>query len=207
MHIRLLGTAAAEGWPALFCRCDNCRRARAAGGKNLRSRASVCVDDVFQFDFGPDTYLHVLQGHALAEVRHLIFTHSHFDHLSPAELACRLPPFAHGQDQPLAIYGHDRVLDRIRGSGHGPERLGLGRQADSGYGALPRPVAGTPTRTGAPAHGPCPLPESARSHATAPVPGGLFGPPTGFPLTPRTAPFPIGCAAALPGPASTSPNM
>ena len=38
MKLQYLGTAAAEGWPALFCTCDNCARARAAGGKNIRTR-------------------------------------------------------------------------------------------------------------------------------------------------------------------------
>ena len=125
MDIRILGTAAAEGWPAVFCRCDHCQRARTAGGKNLRSRASTCVDGIYQFDFGPDTFHHVLSGHVLAEVRYLIFTHSHADHLTPGEFAWRVPPFGHGQDQPLPIYGNDRILTRIRDSLHSPERLGL----------------------------------------------------------------------------------
>ena len=56
MRIRLLGTAAAEGWPALFCRCPHCARARAAGGRNVRTRAAANVDGVYQFDFGPDVY-------------------------------------------------------------------------------------------------------------------------------------------------------
>ena len=33
MKIHYLGTAAAEGWPALFCDCENCRRARIEKGK------------------------------------------------------------------------------------------------------------------------------------------------------------------------------
>jgi len=34
MKVKILGTAAAEGWPALFCRCPACQRARKLGGKN-----------------------------------------------------------------------------------------------------------------------------------------------------------------------------
>ena len=34
MKIRYLGTAAAEGWPALFCSCPICTKARAEGGRS-----------------------------------------------------------------------------------------------------------------------------------------------------------------------------
>ncbi len=33
MKLKYLGTAAAEGIPALFCRCEMCAYARKAGGK------------------------------------------------------------------------------------------------------------------------------------------------------------------------------
>ena len=33
MKITYYGTAAAEAWPGVFCRCDACERARAAGGR------------------------------------------------------------------------------------------------------------------------------------------------------------------------------
>lgn len=124
MEIRLLGTAAAEGWPAVFCRCANCQRARAAGGKDLRARASACVDGIFQFDFGPDTFHQVLQGHVLAEVRHLICTHSHEDHLAASEFRWRVEPFAHGQEAALPVYGNARVLERIAAA-LDPARVGL----------------------------------------------------------------------------------
>ena len=31
MKFKYLGTAAAEGWPAMFCSCDACNRARTSG--------------------------------------------------------------------------------------------------------------------------------------------------------------------------------
>ena len=36
MKLKYLGTAAAEGIPALFCRCEMCAYARKAGGKEIR---------------------------------------------------------------------------------------------------------------------------------------------------------------------------
>ena len=35
MKLLYLGTAAAEGWPALFCSCPVCESARKEGGRNL----------------------------------------------------------------------------------------------------------------------------------------------------------------------------
>ncbi len=126
MHIRLLGTAAAEGWPAVFCRCEHCRRARAAGGKNIRTRSGANIDRTFQFDFGPDAYHHVLQGNDLSRVEHLIFTHSHFDHMALGDLDLRKPPFAHGAVETVRVWGNDAVLRKFGGKLANPERAGLG---------------------------------------------------------------------------------
>ena len=61
MKIQYLGTAAAEGWPALFCRCKACKEAARLGGKNLRTRSQAIIDDCLLVDFPPDTYLHMLR--------------------------------------------------------------------------------------------------------------------------------------------------
>jgi phosphoribosyl 1,2-cyclic phosphate phosphodiesterase len=125
VRVRLLGTAAAEGWPAVFCRCPHCQRARTLGGKDIRRRASASVDGIFQFDFGPDAYAQVLAGHDASAVEHLILTHSHHDHLAPADLDMRRPPFAHGVPGPLHVWGNARCLDRIRAALGDPGRCGI----------------------------------------------------------------------------------
>lgn len=63
MQICILGTAAAEGLPGLFCHCPCCERARALGGKNIRTQTSLVIDEAWMVDFPPDTYLHTLRGH------------------------------------------------------------------------------------------------------------------------------------------------
>jgi phosphoribosyl 1,2-cyclic phosphate phosphodiesterase len=115
MFIRILGTAAAEGWPAVFCGCQTCRRARAAGGKDLRSRASVQIDDVFRIDLPPDTYSQAARfGLDLSVLKHLFFTHSHADHFALRELAYLAPPFAHDlANAPVKIYGNETVVGAI----------------------------------------------------------------------------------------------
>lgn len=95
MKLTYYGTAAAEGMPAFFCNCDNCERARKAGGKNIRSRSQALVNNDLLIDFPADTYMHVAwYGLDLRKVENILITHSHMDHLCPADLANTRPPYA-----------------------------------------------------------------------------------------------------------------
>jgi phosphoribosyl 1,2-cyclic phosphate phosphodiesterase len=108
VNIHLLGTSAAEGFPGLFCRCVHCQKARALGGKNIRTRTSAIIDETLKIDFPADTNLHVLRDQIdLAKITDLLFTHTHTDHFYPEDLSMRLPIYAHGFDHPLHIHGHD----------------------------------------------------------------------------------------------------
>ncbi|HEX6970708.1 MAG TPA: MBL fold metallo-hydrolase [Limnochordia bacterium] len=114
MRLHIMGSAAAEGWPAVWCRCDACARARRAGGKNVRTRSGALVDGQFKFDLPSDTYLQALRdGIDLSDVTHLLFTHTHRDHYYPGELAFRKPPFAHGYG-PLHVWGDQWAIDGVR---------------------------------------------------------------------------------------------
>ncbi len=110
MKIHYLGTAAAEGWPALFCDCENCRRARIAKGKNYRSRAQVLIDDKILMDFGPDTFYHMMKYDLdLTKVQHVLLTHSHTDHFYATELILRALPYAYNRDQnKMTVYGNEK---------------------------------------------------------------------------------------------------
>ncbi len=115
MKLTYLGTAAAEGFPGIFCDCSFCRRARTLGGRNLRSRAQSLIDDSLLIDFSPDTLYHVYRfGLRLHEIRDLIVTHSHPDHFYAHDLTQRRPSYAHfeGEAFPLHIYGSRPTLDK-----------------------------------------------------------------------------------------------
>lgn len=110
MRIKFLGTAAAEGWPALFCKCEACAKALRLGGKNIRTRSSCVIDDIYMVDFPPDTYMHVLSNRLdLSKIRHLFITHSHSDHFYPQDIHMRKEPYAHIQTDPLVVYGNSEV--------------------------------------------------------------------------------------------------
>jgi len=105
--VLFLGTAAAEGVPGLFCGCEVCRIARERGGKDLRTRSSIFIDNTLKIDLPPDTLHHVLAYRLdLSRLQHLLITHTHEDHLALHELTYLLPAFAR-RDLPLTIYGSD----------------------------------------------------------------------------------------------------
>lgn len=111
MELTYLGTAAAEGWPALFCRCPCCQHARAVGGKDIRTRSQAVVDNRLLLDFPPDTYLHCLHnpGFSLPEIQHLFVTHSHSDHFYPRDLEMRCQPYFLPAIPRLHVYGNAAV--------------------------------------------------------------------------------------------------
>ena len=133
MKLHFYGTGASEGFPALFCQCENCVKARKLGGKNIRTRASLQVDEDLLIDFSQDTYAHVLYGGLdLTKIRHLLVTHSHSDHFCYADIANVLPPMAVTEPgRSLHVYGNGAVTDRLAGIlehfQEDPERMCLHR--------------------------------------------------------------------------------
>lgn len=126
--ILICGTAAAEGWPALFCQCEPCAKARETGGKNLRSRAAYQIGETIRIDFGPDSNFHQ-QKYALPfeKLKHLLMSHSHWDHWTPQDLNMRRTGFARIPEGALLhIYGNAKVkaeLDAVIEQKYSEQRL------------------------------------------------------------------------------------
>lgn len=120
MKIQYLGTAAAEGVPAIFCDCENCQRSRERGGRNIRTRSQALIGDKILIDFPADTYMHFLKHQMpLSKIKTCIVTHSHSDHLYPAEIEMRKEGFAHvASKDPLTFYaaesGYQMLCEVIR---------------------------------------------------------------------------------------------
>jgi phosphoribosyl 1,2-cyclic phosphate phosphodiesterase len=64
MKIKILGTAAYERVPAMFCQCAVCEQARKLKGKNMRTQAQTLIDNELLVDFGQDNYIHYLSSGA-----------------------------------------------------------------------------------------------------------------------------------------------
>ncbi len=116
MKIKYLGTAAAEGWPALFCDCDACRKARKLGGKNIRTRSQALIDDCLLIDYPPDAYAHMLKENlSFGKIATLLVTHSHQDHFYPLDLILRTKPYCYRLQTPLlTIYGNKTVAEEYQ---------------------------------------------------------------------------------------------
>ena len=121
MEVVLLGTGSADGWPNPFCGCASCRAMQAAG--EMRGQTAALVDGVLLLDCGPEApRAAVRAGRSLAEVRHVLLTHAHPDHLGPAALLWR--QWA-GRDEPLDLVGPAEALAACAGwiGPHDPVRL------------------------------------------------------------------------------------
>lgn len=88
MKVRYLGTAAYEGVPSLFCQCRVCKESMKKGGRNLRSRSQMLVNDDLLIDFPPDTVWHAHKyGIDWSKIGNCLITHSHSDHLYPEDIS------------------------------------------------------------------------------------------------------------------------
>ncbi len=95
MKLQYLGSAAAEGWPALFCECDACKEAARRGGRDLRLRTGAMLDDDIMIDFTPDVMTQKIRFDLpLHDVRHCFLTHTHEDHFEPRNMTYFGPGFA-----------------------------------------------------------------------------------------------------------------
>lgn len=116
MELVILGTAAAESWPAPFCLCPACEEARRRGGPNLRSRSGALIDDDLKIDFNADTVLHMQRsGRNLSGVHTLLFTHQHSDHVVASELEWTARPYTLTPPAAIEVRGNRQVLEQVRG--------------------------------------------------------------------------------------------
>ncbi len=116
MKITWLGTAAAEGVPAVFCNCPQCEAARMAGGREIRTRAGAIVDGRLKLDFGPDTYMQMLrEGMAFHTLENILITHTHEDHYAFWDIQYRLSPYSQLPDSapPLTVWGNARAGEML----------------------------------------------------------------------------------------------
>ncbi len=115
MKLTYLGTAAAEGFPALFCRCPFCLEARRLGGRNIRTRSQSLVNDDLLIDLSPDTYHHFLKNGIEGDrICYLLITHPHADHFYPEELFLRQAPHAYGmKEKQLQVIGSAATLGSL----------------------------------------------------------------------------------------------
>lgn len=114
MKLTFLGSGAAEGYPALWCRCDRCQLARQRGGRNLRFRSAALLNDDLLIDIGPDVLASAIRlGVDLAPVQAALYTHPHTDHLDPSALMWRRKGFCATPLPVLHLYAGSPSHDKL----------------------------------------------------------------------------------------------
>lgn len=115
MNLLLLGTSAAEGWPAPFCDCAHCEEARRRGGPNIRSRSGALIGDDLKVDWSADTVMQMQRSRrSLSGLRTLLFTHQHVDHVMPMELLWLQRPFTQTPPaEPIEVFGNSEVIEMV----------------------------------------------------------------------------------------------
>lgn len=110
MKLQFLGTGAAEGVPAVFCKCKTCEEARKRGGKEIHTRSQCLIDDIVGIDYSSDAYYHALRfGTDLTKIRYLLVTHSHMDHFYAHDFILRGYKYTRTCLPPLQIFGNAEV--------------------------------------------------------------------------------------------------
>lgn len=113
MKIKILGTAAYERVPAMFCQCAVCEQARKLGGKNMRTQAQALINDDLLVDFGQDNYIHYLiSGADYTKIKNILVTHTHADHFMPDELCMTTGGFAVNDiTEEIGVWGNGQCAE------------------------------------------------------------------------------------------------
>ena len=117
MQVTFLGTAAAPSMPIPFCICHVCTDARRVGGKNLRRRSSIIINDDLLVDIGPDLATASFEHNvSLANVSICLQTHAHEDHLDAEFIISRHTEYGTLVSNDLLFVGSGetlRIVDEI----------------------------------------------------------------------------------------------
>ncbi len=112
MEILFLGTAAATSYPLAFCNCEYCKLARNRGGKSIRKRASILIDDTILIDLGSDVLTAMqMYGKNITKVKTLLQTHPHSDHFDAGHFVTRMTDYICTNTNNLNIIASHKCLN------------------------------------------------------------------------------------------------
>lgn len=106
------GTSAAEGIPSPFCTCRVCENARKIGGREIRTRTMLRIDEKHCIDLGADAYCQAIKYGDFTKLRHVLVTHTHEDHLAFMMFNIRKMAIERAAE-PLNYYLTDKAYDIV----------------------------------------------------------------------------------------------
>lgn len=128
MRLMFLGTAAAEGIPSLFCKCECCKKSRIMKGKNIRKRSALLINDDLIIDMGPDLLYSAQQYNlSLNKLKYILVTHAHFDHFYPENLEIRSERYQKKNFPIIEILGNSSVFFKLSQMGYNDDELYIHR--------------------------------------------------------------------------------
>lgn len=114
MKLTFLGTSAATSYPLPFCMCQNCKQAKLNGGKDIRKRSSIIINDDLIIDMGPDfvtsCFMYDLDP---ARLRYALQTHPHSDHFDASIFSTRLSEYAVKDVPLLSLYASKLTIEKM----------------------------------------------------------------------------------------------
>lgn len=111
MQVTFLGTGAAPSMPSPFCACHVCMDARRVGGKNLRRRSSIIINDDLLVDIGPDVVTASFEHNlSLAGINVCLQTHAHEDHFDAEFIISRHAEYGTIVSSDLLFVGSGETL-------------------------------------------------------------------------------------------------
>ena len=100
--------------PIPFCSCHVCTLARSAGGKNLRRRSSIAINDDLLVDIGPDIGTASFEFDIpLTDIGICLQTHAHEDHFDPEWVMSRHSEYGTTVANDLLIVGSRETLETM----------------------------------------------------------------------------------------------
>lgn len=115
MKITVLGSGG-FGYPLVFCNCEYCRKARKLGGRNIRKRASLLINDEMIIDLTPDCQCAMnMYNKDMGKTKYLLQTHTHLDHFDLNQFITLDYRYSTKRDNSLTLICSDLCLKDIQG--------------------------------------------------------------------------------------------
>lgn len=113
MKITVLGSGG-FGYPLVFCDCKYCGEARQLGGKNIRKRASLLINDEMIIDLTPDCLCSMnMYKKDMGKAKYLLQTHTHLDHFDVNHFTSLDCKYATKRKESLTLICSDLCLKDI----------------------------------------------------------------------------------------------
>ena len=114
MKVTVLGSGG-FGYPLAFCSCEVCEKARKLGGKNIRKRASLLINDEIIIDLTPDCQCAMnMYGKDMGKAKYLLQTHTHLDHFDINQFITLDGKYSKKRNFPLTLICSELCLQDIQ---------------------------------------------------------------------------------------------